>query len=475
MKLVVHNIGPLEHFEAEPDGHNLLLKGPNESGKSTVLNLVKTIARGKEFLPSEPVRKGAKNGKFSSRIEHDGIAYIVEIGVGIKGTHSLKVYREDDPTKECIEKPQTFLTAMFGDKISYDIDAWLKSEKARADYCVKLLKVDPREYEKRIDSIAQERTIIGRTVAQLKGELAGKTKYPGVPDTEVDIKAIAKEVEDAALAASRHEIRVATITSVKQAIETATREREALVVRWNKVNPTYATTKQEIENEFQKEIERLKAEHAQRLAALETRRLTELEESQRLVDAKADAIKEKTAALAALEKARSEAGKPPDVEEIRARLGEAEITNRKVRANKEHEAVGKTLLAAERSYEQATAKIEAIKEEKEKALIAAKLPIEGLTFDETGVRFEGLPIEQISQGRGQEIALAIACELNPGGVVVMSEELAMDRAHFERAKARAAEKNVQLLVELRTWEDGPLEIVIEMAPEESPVEEGATA
>jgi hypothetical protein len=56
----------------------------------------------------------------------------------------------------------------------------------------------------------------------------------------------------------------------------------------------------------------------------------------------------------------------------------------------------------------ATAKIEAIDEEYQQALAAAKMPIEGLSFDENGVTYNGVPFEEASSAERLRVSCAIA-------------------------------------------------------------------
>lgn len=106
-------------------------------------------------------------------------------------------------------------------------------------------------------------------------------------------------------------------------------------------------------------------------------------------------------------------GNPEPTDELEQQLANLEESNAQVRANNaaRAKAAEKARLLAE--YKAFDAKIEALDKAKTDALAKAEFPVEGLSFDEDGVTFHGVPLSQASSAEQIRVSLAIAMALNP--------------------------------------------------------------
>lgn len=113
------------------------------------------------------------------------------------------------------------------------------------------------------------------------------------------------------------------------------------------------------------------------------------------------------------QKAVDESSVLPDLNALERRLASVEESNAAVRANNaaRAKAAEKARLVAE--YKAFDAKIEALDKAKTDALAKAEFPVEGLSFDENGVTFKGVPLSQASSAEQIRVSLAIAMALNP--------------------------------------------------------------
>jgi chromosome segregation ATPase len=59
LKFYAENLGKISVVELSPNGEDVIITGPNESGKSTILNIIDTVlGEGKM-----DIRKGAEKGR----------------------------------------------------------------------------------------------------------------------------------------------------------------------------------------------------------------------------------------------------------------------------------------------------------------------------------------------------------------------------------------------------------------------------
>jgi hypothetical protein len=103
----------------------------------------------------------------------------------------------------------------------------------------------------------------------------------------------------------------------------------------------------------------------------------------------------------------------PDTSEVEKRLSEANATNAKVRARKAYLEKREEVAKHKASSDELTAQIEAVDAEKRAALEAARFPVAGLSFDESGVTFNGLPLQQASSAEKIKVGLAVSRAMNP--------------------------------------------------------------
>ncbi|MCJ7497780.1 MAG: AAA family ATPase [candidate division Zixibacteria bacterium] len=107
-----------------------------------------------------------------------------------------------------------------------------------------------------------------------------------------------------------------------------------------------------------------------------------------------------------------------DTYAITEKMNNVEATNRQVRDNAEFTLRERAFEKEKVEYEDLTAKIETLENDKDKALAAAKMPIPGLGVDEEGVTFTDekhgtQPITQVNKAKRVEIGTAIHMALNP--------------------------------------------------------------
>lgn len=140
--------------------------------------------------------------------------------------------------------------------------------------------------------------------------------------------------------------------------------------------------------------------------------------------------------------------------------GAAEATQR-ISANETRTKLAATLPTARKAADDLTARIEAIDAEKTAALANAKFPVAGLSFDDNGVTFNGLPFSQASAAEQLSVSVAIAAALNPKlRVMLVRDGSLMDDKSLALLGELAAKNDLQVWVE-RVGKGDECSVIIE--------------
>ena len=157
----------------------------------------------------------------------------------------------------------------------------------------------------------------------------------------------------------------------------------------------------------------------------------------------------------------SQEAEPVDVDALREQLSTVEETNAKIRANnaaRERKAKKDRLRA---TYESLTGRLTELDEQKATALAAAKFPVQGLSFDDSGVLYNGLPLSQASSAEQIRVSLAMGMALNPRlRVLMIKDGSLLDDDSMAAIREQVAEKDFQLWLEVVNPSD-PSAVIIE--------------
>ncbi len=204
--------------------------------------------------------------------------------------------------------------------------------------------------------------------------------------------------------------------------------------------------------EFNREIEL----QDRRRVDMETRADDLARRIQELQDELADAEKQAAEAMAYLGSHEAQ-----DTTAMESELSSLEETNASIRANNTAREASerKAKLAAE--YEAKTKAIDALDTKRDKALAAAKFPIDGLGFTDDGVTFNGVPFGQASAAEQIKVSLGMAMALNPElRVIRIMDGSLLDADSMEAIATMAGDGDYQVWVE-RVADGSGVGVVIE--------------
>lgn len=398
INLRVENILGIREAEATLNGQSAVIGGRNGQGKSSLQSALRMALGGKELVPAEPVHKGAEKGLVFTGLDN---GYSVEFSVTKDRKTKLTIRQADNPAFK--SDSVTLLKSLFGE-LSFDPGDFMALDaKRKLETLMRLAGLDFSELNGERQGLYDERTVVGREVKRLEGQLSGLAHHADAPEAEEDGSRLLTEIADAERLAAANVAKVERLASLRK-------EMERL---------------KELETETREEIAKLEA------------KLTAVIDLKESVKTEGRKLKDETDSFQA-----------PDTEGLRARLASLDATNTKVRENRQRQVVatehGERLAEHER-LAKAIAELDAKKREQ---LEQASLPVDELAFDETGIRFRDVPLDQCSESQQWEIATAIAFALNPQGVVFMSRSGGMDLETRKRVMERAARLGVQVFLEV---------------------------
>ena len=185
----------------QPDGNVVVLTGKNAQGKSSALKALFWAIGGPKAVKIDQV---VRDGEDKAVVSVDLEKYVVTRSQTAGGTMSLKVETKDG---QSFKSPQALLDAIIS-QTSIDPVAFIglgaKDQVAKLLEIVKL-DINPQEIDAKIKTIFDERTVIGREVKQLEGQLAGLGEIEaGVPDEAVSATDLVNELGHANQQASNN-------------------------------------------------------------------------------------------------------------------------------------------------------------------------------------------------------------------------------------------------------------------------------
>ena len=148
-----------------------------------------------------------------------------------------------------------------------------------------------------------------------------------------------------------------------------------------------------------------------------------------------------------------------DTAKLTEKINKADETNKQVRDNTEYTLREKAVEQEQMDYDNRTRQIEIREAEKDEALQAAKMPIDGLSVDEDGVTYtderDGTkPMAQVNKAKRIEIGTAIHMAMNPELKVMFVDANAFDEETEAAIEAAVKDKDFQLFEEVVEGETG---------------------
>lgn len=363
-KLEIENVKRVKAVTIEPTSNGLtILGGNNNQGKTSVLDAIAWALGGNKYKPSKPARDGSMNPP-TLRLELSN-GLIVER----KGKNSdLKV---TDPSGQ---KAGQQLLDSFVEELALNLPKFIESSaKDKANTLLQIIGVGDKlwELDRKEERLYNERRTIGQIADQKKKFAAEQPQYPEAPNELVSISdlihkqqdILARNGENARKRQNREEIR----SQLHQSEERLKQIKEALA-------------------EEESKHEKLMGDYIIANKSIE------------------DLVDEST-------------------EEIEASISDIEEINRKVRANLDKEKAEEDAKEYEKQYNNLSAEIDKVRDERTSLLDSADLPLPGLSVEDGELVFEGQKWDNMSGSQQLRVSTAIVRKLKPECGFVLLDKL----------------------------------------------------
>lgn len=399
IKLISENFKGLKAVEIEPDQNFQIISGKNAQGKTSVLDSIWAAISGKTALKAtdKPIRDGAEQAVV--KVDLDDII-VTRKWKGDKTT--LEVTAKDGAR---YSSPQTMLDNLVG-RLSFDPLSFSNLDsKKQKEALQELVGVDFSKHDLDRKSHYEERTIINSDCKKLEGALSELPPVDkGTPDEELSASNVLAEIS-----AAQEQKR--SNAESRQAYEMLRHD---------------ATRAQDEMKLIENEIARLQSQ----------------------LDAKKEAYKE-ICEKGKASKAAIEMLIEPDTTELEQKLQNIESINKNVRVKKERLRLLNEIKECKESSEFLTKQIMDIDQLKKDTLQSAKFPIEGMSFDEEGVTFNGIPFKQCSAAERLKVSMAMAMALNPKlRVIRILDGSLLDSDNLALIHQMAQEQDYQVWIEV---------------------------
>lgn len=396
--------------EISPDGSLVVLRGKNAQGKTSILDAISALLEGKKACPDKPIHEGAEDAVLLGEIGDYTVTRT------FKGDETMLTVKTKEGAK--ISNGQSVLDGFLG-TLSFDPMQFARMDATgQSQMLAKATGVSLAEFNIERKTVFEKRTEVNRDVKSKEGQLKGLQDEVGqyLADAEYtkeksvdEIKDRLDEARDAHMA---YQSRVRLAQDLEKKAQTLVDERTRLQTRLAEIKSELETADSNMLKQVAENVE-----------------------------------EEKTL---------------PDMDAITAEfqtIGQHNTIVAKVRSY--HKISGECDLEKQKSKE-LSLKLDDIDQRKAEAVAKAKIPVEGLSFDENGVTLNGIPFSQASSAEKWKTSIAIAMALNPKlRVIRITDGSLLDADSMKALEEMADFNDFQIWIETVGNEDNGVDIYVE--------------
>lgn len=413
ISLSASNFQILSAVEIKPSGNTVLITGKNGQGKSSVLEAIISTLCGKKYIPEKPLKTGTDHAE--TKIETEN--YIIKRTYTEGGGGSITITNKDGMKAT---SPQEMLDKLVGE-IAFNPTLFMDYDgKEQKKILMKLTGLDFSDLDSQIETVKSERSSV-RSVKEDAEREAAKIAIPAnLPQAEISLAALNAKMTEAINHNAAQQKILNEITSIETSIariEDSLKNESSLI------------------SNLEKQLQAARDNHGKNLKLCST--YTEQKNSL------------------------TETLKPVvDTAFIQQEINTIEITNQTIRTAKTKTELLAKVQAKIAEYAELGKKMKSLEEEKAARLAAVKMPIEGLSVNEDGLVFKGIPLSQVNDAKKLEICVGIGMAMNPKLKVILMKGNDLDSESLKAVEAMAAANDYQIWIE-KIDETGKVGIVIE--------------
>lgn len=434
VSLIAENVKKLTAVEITPAGDIVTIAGKNGQGKSSILDSIWWALSGTSNIQKQPIRMG----QTKARIRLDLGEIVVERRFNAAGSQ-LAVESGDGAR---FTSPQKLLDALLGE-LTFDPLAFTRMEpREQVDELrrVAQLDIDIDRLDGLNKSDFDRRTDINRDAKAKRAQADAIVVATGLPDQPLDETALLDRLQAAgdhnAQLEQRKARREQAATDASHLKQGSAADKQRATQAREHAEAVYKRAGEEAAAAYEK---------AKADAAAALKRALEAAND---YDRRADSA---TAQAAEIQKKIQEAEALPeavDVAAIRVELEHAKQVNAKLASRERRRQIESEAETLEKQSDQLTEQIESRKKAKADAIASAKMPIEGLGFDEGIVTFNGIPFDQASAAEQLKVSFGIARAANPKlRVILIKDGSLLDQDSLAQIADMARDGRYQVWIE----------------------------
>lgn len=403
--LVIENFKNIKIAEITPTGGTVIISGENGAGKSAVLDAFWMALDQKGAIKDnpDPIKHGEKNAKV-----------VVNLGkyvVTRTWTETKSYLKVENSDNAVFKSPGAMLASLIGE-LSFDPQAFtMMPEKEQLDTLINILdlSIDIPALDEQRDDLYKARTLVNRDVSALKGQRDGIVIPDGLPDEKTSPTAVMDDYQ----------------TASDKIVENG-KTRDALSLaegRKTACEGNIVAIKEQLAHE-----EEDLAHYT-----------TEVSELTTVVNGMTD----------------------PNLEDFKCLIDDVENKNALIQKKQEKQVIIERLSQQETASENMTKAMEDIDAQKADAIKNASMPVPGLSFDETGVLYNGTKLKGCSAAEQLKVSIGIAMVLNPKiRVIRITDGSLLDDHNMKVIEEMAQEQDFQVWIE-RVDSSGKLGVFIQ--------------
>lgn len=165
-----------------------IIGGRNEQGKSSTIDSLWSVLKGKAVLKKEPVRAGAEEGR--ARVTLDN-GLVVTRRVRPGGWTDLVVESTDGAT---FKSPQTLLGKLFGEYLD-PVELARMNDKELQKMLERLAGVDYTELDQRRTEAYSDRTVVNKECKRFQAQVQGMPFHEDSPEDPISVSRLLEELE----------------------------------------------------------------------------------------------------------------------------------------------------------------------------------------------------------------------------------------------------------------------------------------
>ena len=379
-KLEIENTKRVKAVKIEPNANGLtIIGGPNNQGKTSILDSIAWALGGNKYKPSQAHREGSVIPPHLHIVMSNGLV------VERKGKNSeLKVV---DPNG--VKGGQQLLNS-FVEELAIDLPKFMDAtSKEKANILLQVIGVGSQlvELEQAETEVYNRRKYLGQTADQKKKFAEEQTYYPEAPKEPVSASELIQQQQEILARNGENQRKREQVTHIQYQVQ----QGETNIAR----------VTQQIQ-ELQGQLQTLQGLHESTLKDLETAQKSALD----LRDESTDALE--------------------------TNIQQVDDINRKVRANLDKDKAEADAADLRAQYDKLTAELTDVRTSKSDLLKNANLPLPDLSVEEGELIYKGQKWDNMSGSDQLKVSTAIVRQLKPDcGFILLDKLEQMDLGSLE--------------------------------------------